>query len=393
MDPRKKDRFGGPTTAARLAVLAALLALTGPGCGPRMPPASEPREEVEGTGALRTPITLETVHVRATRDRGRLVITAYSATELFEEATRSFRAGEFAPAVEFYARLATEFGDSPLAEPALYNSGLARERLGDFEGASRDYLRLVEGYPGSPDVTDALFRAGGALEKLEAWDDATRTFGRILTERENLGTVDRVEALARKGSSLLAGGNPRDAKAALEEATLLYRAGRGVTPSSPTFHYAMAQFKLGELIHAEMRAVELPMDGAVLEAALERKCRLLLDSQAEYTKAIEILHPHWAAAAAYRIGGLYRNLWDDLLAAPLPENLTGEEQEVYREVLRGRIRVLLVKAVAQWERTLKMIRRLELEGEWAERTERDLVEIRELMAIEDAELAAVPPAE
>jgi tetratricopeptide (TPR) repeat protein len=335
-------------------------------------------------------VRLEPIHVRATGGGERLSITAYDAAGLFEQGTLAFRANGFQAAIEGYGRLVSEFPDSPLAAPALYNSGLSRERLGDFEGASRDYLGLAASYPESPDVTDALFRAGGAFEKLEAWDDAIRVFGRIATERPGLETADRIEALARRGSSLAAAGRHGDARLALAEATALFRMGRGITPSSSTFHYSMAQFKLGELTHFEMRAAELPADEAVLEAALERKCRLLLDAQIEYTKAIEILHPHWAAAAAYRIGSLYRDLWDDLLAAPTPPDLTEEEREVYLDVLKKRIRVLLTKAVTQWERTLKMIRRLELEGEWAERTERDLEEIRALMAIVDRETADLP---
>jgi len=372
----------------RSCAVAAALFVIPLGCGSRAPqPQSAVQGREETTGALREPVRLEPIHIKAARDRDRLIIHSYDASGLFAEAPAAFRPGDLAEAVELYTKLVAEFPDSSLAPPALYNSGLGRERLGDFEGASRDYLGLAAGYASSPDVTDALFRAGGAFEKMEAWDDAIRIFGRILTERQGLKATEKIEALARTGSSLMAAGRPLDARPVLEEAVTLYRMGRGITPSSSTFYYAMAQFKLAEILHGEMRDAALPADEAALEPALELKCRLLLDAQAEYAEAIEILHPHWAAAAAYRIGGLYRNLWDDLVAAPTPEDLTDEERQIYLDILRKRIRVLLTKAVAQWERTLRMIRRLELEGEWAKRTEEDLAEIRELLAIEESAVA------
>jgi hypothetical protein len=138
-------------------------------------------------------------------------------------------------------------------------------------------------------------------------------------------------------------------------------------------------------VHDEMRAVELPPDDAILGARLERKAELLLEAQRLYTNVIRIGDPHWAAAAAYRIGALYHHLWKDILAAPPPGDLDEEAREIYLKILRDRIRVLLEKAVLQWERTLKLGRRLRLDNEWVDSTTRDLEELRRELAIERRE--------
>jgi tetratricopeptide (TPR) repeat protein len=355
-----------PRRAARAAfVLAAALGALATCCGPSRV------------------IRLDPIHVAASGDGERLIVDSYDARELFVRASAAFRAESFGDAAKLYARLLAEFPGSELVEPALYNQGLCYDALRRFQDAATAYSALVERFPESEDLEDALFRLAGSYEALESFDDAVEALQALLA-RPELGGIERVEALARKGSALIQVGRPRDARVALEEATRLYRQGRGVSPSDSVFYYSMAQFKLGEIVHDEMRAVELPADEARLAGKLEAKARLLLEAQRLYTKVIRIGHAHWAAAAAYRIGALYHHLWKDILAAPPPPELNAEERGIYFEILHDRTRVLLRKAVVQWERTLKLARRLGLDNEWIDSTTRDLEEIRKVLAIEES---------
>lgn len=360
-------------------LVAAALSLGGCGAAPR------------GTaGAAGDPTLLEPIHVQASRDGERIDLDAYDAAGLFQRAAVALRAGRCDTAVELYRKLIDEFPAAELVPPSQYNSGLCLDQLGRFQEAAAAYGALIERFPESRDVTDALFRLVGSYEQLEAWDDVVAAADRLLLERDDLRGIERVEALARKGAALAASGREAEARLALEEAVRLYRAGRGIAPSDSVFHYSMAQFKLGELLHNEMRAVALPSDEAALEGRLEHKAQLLLDAQRTYTKVIRIGHPHWAAAAAYRIGALYQHLWVDILDAPPPADLSAEEQAIYFDILRDRIRVLLRKAVVQWERTLKLAVRLGLDNEWIARTTADLAEIREVLVIEATEEDAEP---
>ena len=361
--------------APEAIVVAILLAALVPACGPRR---TSPRLGPAPDGEV---VRLDPVHVTATQDGERVVLDAYDAKELFVRASAALRAESYAEATRLYTALVTEFPDSELVPLSLYNQGLCYDAMGRFQDAATAYSGLIERFPESEDKADALFRLAGSYEALESFDDAAKALDALLV-RPDLGGVERVEVLARKGSALIQMGRPEDARVALEEATRLFRQGRGISPSDSVFYYSMAQFKLGEIVHNEMRAIRLPSDEALLQERLEAKAKALLEAQRLYTKVIRIGHAHWAAAAAYRIGALYHHLWKDMLDAPAPADLTAEESEIYFDILRDRTRVLLKKAVAQWERTLKLARRLGLDNEWIDDTTRDLEQIRNELTLE-----------
>lgn len=364
----------GPAFLRSELPLALAIAALAAGCGGR--PGSP-----GGRGARAEPVRLDPIHVKASREGERISVDAYDARDLFARASAALRGGAFDEAARTYAALVAEFPGSDLVEPALYNLGLSYDALGRFGDAAAAYAGLVERFPESDDVEDALFRLAGSHERLESFDGALEALDALLS-RPQLGGVERIEALARKGAALIALDRAGEARPALEEAVRLYRQGRGVTPSDSAFYCSMAEFKLGEIAHGGMRAVELPPDERILAERLERKAELLLEAQRLYTNVIRAGDPHWAAAAAYRIGALYHHLRRDMLAAPPPAGLDGEALEIYLGILRDRTRVLLEKAVLQWERTLKLARRLGLDNEWIESTERDLEEIRAQLEIE-----------
>ncbi len=355
------------------ALLAGVFVLSacGASVGPRVDRAIAPRK-------------IDPIHVVATRDGERLSLDAYDATELFSRGGELLRTGRCDEAVTNYTRLVDEFPDSDLVPLALYNSGLCHDELGRSLEAAAAYSRLIERHPQSQDVKDALFRLAGSYENIEAWDETIAVFDRLLGEQKDLKGVEIIEALARKGAAMMQVGRENDARWVLEEAVRMYRAGRGVSPSDSIYHYSMAQFKLAQIVHDEMRSVDLPSNEASIEEMLEKKAQLLLDSQRLYTRVIRIGHAHWAAAAAYRIGSLYHHLWKDILLAPAPDDIEGEARKIYYEILGDRIRVLLRKAVVQWERTLKLAVRLGLDNEWIDNTTRDLVEIRKILRIEES---------
>jgi tetratricopeptide (TPR) repeat protein len=375
------------TRQVRLLLTTTILCLLETSC--RRTPPPETARDIDRTAAkasLDDPVRLEPFHVKAAADDeggAPKVVDAYDAGELFERAGMAFRLEQFSKAVEIYQKIVEEFPDSSYVPLSLYNSGLARERIKDFGGAVADYRRLVQNHPASPDVKDALFRMAGALEALEEWRDVAEVYTNLLFERPELEGIERVECLAKRGAAYVRLGEPVLAEESLRQAIALFRTGTGLSPSASTYYYGMAQFEIGELLEMEMHGVELPADESLLETMLEKKCRLLLDAQTEYTGAIRVGHPHWAAAAAYRIGQLYRILWDDLLKAPLPPGLDTDEREIYTQILKKRIRVLLTKAVRQWERVLKMAGRLSLDNEWVEQTRRDLEEVRRLLVVEE----------
>ena len=330
-----------------------------------------------------TPVqTLQEVHVvQLSRPPGH-TIDAYDAAELFSRGNRSLETGDCENALSHYQQLCNEFPESEYISPARYNTGICLDELGHFEEAVVIYQALLEQLPESSDLKDTLFRLAGSLEQLSRWEDMISTLDQLASHDALLSPVDRVEIRARKGAALMELNRPELARIELEYAIGVFTHDSSISQTAPDYYYAMAQFKLAELIHAEMRQVALPADDSMLGEILEKKCQRLLDAQYLYTQVIRIGHPHWSGAAAYRTGALYHHLWQDMLAAPPPAALSAEERDMYTEVLRKRIRILLEKAVKQWRRTLKFAVRLQLDNDWITKTRQDLEEIEATLNIE-----------
>jgi tetratricopeptide (TPR) repeat protein len=325
---------------------------------------------------------LREVHVVQLPEKQGHTIDAYDAIELFNRGNLALEAEKYNDAIILYLQLQREFPDTQFLAPALYNSGICFDRLGRYEDAVATYRRFIEKFPESDDMKDILFRLSESLEELARWEEMISVLDTLNGHNAQLTPVDRVEIRTRKGAALIELQRPGLARVELEHAIHIFTHDSSISQTAPDYYYAMAQFKLAELTHDEMHQLALPADDSALGEILEKKCQLLLDAQYLYTQVIRIGHPHWSGAAAYRTGALYHHLWQDMLSAPPPAALNETEQEMYTEVLRKRIKILLEKAVKQWRRTLKFARRLNLDSEWVIQTRRDLEEIEALLKIE-----------
>ncbi len=321
---------------------------------------------------------MEEIHVAAREQGGQTVIESYDAQQLFEAGTSALRERSCPQALAMYGRLLREFSASRFAAPARYNAALCYEEQRDWPQAIRLYREMIEQFPDSPDVLDALFRLGGAQEQAHEWEAAAATFATVLG-RPSLGAEERIEAMARRGSALCEMGRLDPAEALLRETVAYYRTA-GAEQVESDFFVAQAQYYVGEVVRARARAIGFTLEPDQMRRALEERAHLLLLAQAEYILTIRVTNPHWAAAAGFRIGSLYSELYDALLAAPVPPELSAPEREVYFEELRRQIRPLVEKAIRVWERTILMAERTGIRNEWVARTGQELERVRRMAA-------------
>ena len=90
-------------------------------------------------------------------------------------------------------------------------------------------------------------------------------------------------------------------------------------------------------------------------------------------------HPDWAVVAGFRLGALYETMYDDMLAAEVPSELTPEEVAIYEEELRSKVRPLLVRAIDIYERNLRLGQRFGKRDDWMQKTEASLTRLQELL--------------
>jgi tetratricopeptide (TPR) repeat protein len=298
--------------------------------------------------------------------------------DLFEEATAAYQQNRHADALALFDRVATENPGTQHARSSLYNAGLCLEQLDRRAEAVARFRKLADENPDSAEALDALYRMGTNLVLLKDWAASEETHARILKQK-NLTLSDRVEAYARLGEAMFQRGRLDDAERSLRELREMYRQHEQEERLDTDYFLAMGAFELAEISHAQYRLLPLRLPQKQLEDDLEAKARMLLLAQQRYIDTMRVRHAEWATAAGFRIGTLYREFYDDLVGAPIPDALSGEAREVYKEQVKKKVRNLLVKAMAFQEKNLLMAERTGEKNDWVRRSNAEMEELRALL--------------
>lgn len=379
-----------PTPRVVLARLLPWLALgmTGLGCA-----TGRPRQPAAPSATV---LEMEPIKVEAVRTDHGVEVRAYDASDLFEQAAEANAAGRFTEAGERYRVLLRDFPGSPLAPAALFNLGRVTFDLGEHEEAAQLFEEFVRRYPDGTDARDALFLRGVSLAKCERWDASQRVFEALL-ERDDLTPDDRVEAMARRGVARLRQGDLDDAEQKLR-LVFVYRdrlEGQAEARLETDYYLAFAQLHLAEVAHQRSNQTALRWPEAQMSRDLEQKAALLLLARRRYIDAVRYGSADIAQLAAYRIGSLFQEFYDAVMAVPPPRGLEAEGQQekrdIYFEELRKKLRVVLEKSLRGHEHNIELFERLGVESEWVAKSRAAIDRLRRLLdPTEDARAAPVP---
>lgn len=361
-----QKRCTGPTTAAVTLVGLVGLATGALGCAHQAPRARLPE------------VTFDEMVIT-----GDTELSALDDDELFARGTAAYAVQDFRLAARAFGRLCDAHPDSAHRRSALYNSGLALEKLGRWEEALTRFVELADPLRGSGDAQDAAFRQAEVLYHLGRHDEAAVVL-KTLADRPELSVDKRIEARVQQGVCEVEAGRIDAAEGTLR-AVVAFWQGLPDRDLVDEFFPAQAQFFLGEILRMRYEAVILDANAQVeqLAKALEYKSELLLSAQGHYLRAIRMGNGHWATASGQRVGRLYEDMYQHLLQAPAPRELTEAEQEAYREELRKRIRVLITKAITVYEHTLQAAERIGASNPFVEETKASLKHMKDLL-LEDA---------
>ncbi|HEY6104616.1 MAG TPA: tetratricopeptide repeat protein [Anaeromyxobacteraceae bacterium] len=360
----------------RLLASTLLAAACATARGPAAPPPPEEIRFAEPAVVEATPLGVE--------------LAGKNDEELFAVGTAAFAAGDFPRAAAAFGRIADLFPASRHHPAALYDAGLAHQRQGEWRLALERFRALERGYLG-PDADEASFRVAECRWHLGELAEA-RALLDGLASREDLEPLDHIRALTWRGVVELDQGDAEAAERSLRLALHAWNQ-RGDRERLDDYFPAQAQYTLGEVYRSHFQAVRLDpsRDGEeTLEKALELKAELLLSAQGHYLRAIRMGNPDWAVAAGYRIGELYDELHAHLTGAAPPPGLDAEAEAAYRAELARKVRVLVTKAIAVYERTLDAAQRARVENVFVERTQASLDRMKRALSVSGA--AAGPEA-
>jgi hypothetical protein len=345
-------------------LLAAACATTRP--PERTPePASEPQQIVLGGSVIQH------------EPDDALHLETYDDHDVFHAAAEAERAGEPTRAKALYQRLLREMPESQLADAARFNLGLSYEHDHDWTHAAETYAPIIaKPLPAEADDRktwlDAHFRRAACLAKLGHWAETRRLFEVVLTTK-NLALEDKTEAMLGRGIALEELNEPFDAELAFSEVVQMTRESQDDTMRG---FAAEAAFHSAEIARKRFASVKLEFPTELLGKRLDTKCEELMTAQNRYIRAIRYGDAYTVAAAGNRIGGMYEELYADLLGLDVPEDLTPEQVEVYKDEVKNRVKVLAEKAIRIYERTALIGRRTDAASEWVKKSEAALAKLR-----------------
>ena len=322
-----------------------------------------------------------------TAGKGHDELDARTDGQLFDDGAVYFRSQKYAEAARHFDKLVTAHPSSPQLLPALYNAGLAHQRLGHFQEALDRFLELLRRDPQGRDATDAQFQAALCEYRIGKKQEAGDRL-HALGQRTDLSPQRRAEALVQEGVCRFETGQRaegeqlfRGSVKLLEEASVRDAVEPGLL--------AQAEFWLGETYRAhflEARLDPATMDQEKLGEAIENKAQFLMSAQGHYLRAIRKNDGEWATAAGYRVGELYEAFHDELVKAPLPRGLDPDQASLYRLELRGKVKVLMGKAIQIYEQTLAAAQRTGASNDYVAKARLALERVRKLLAEDDLSL-------
>jgi tetratricopeptide (TPR) repeat protein len=311
-------------------------------------------------------------------------LDGYDAMGLLDLGNQLYERNEPDKAVQVYQRLLETFPDSENVLAALYNQGLAFEKLAEHEKALACYLSILEKHQTSKSYQDAYFRTATTYGKLQRWKEVADTFWQI-RQLGTLNTIDEIEARVGQGVGMFMQEDYATAEREFLGALRFYEEHKKEEYLPVDYWIGQARFYVGEIYAREFESKTLSQPNVgedewaeMMGKELEDKCELLLRAQNNFIRAIRVGHTGWATASGYRIGSLYERLYDDLLEVPVPPSLSDEGKKFYLDELRKKVSVLVMKAIAVYERSLEMAQRVGEENEWVKRTTESLERMKSL---------------
>ncbi len=282
-------------------------------------------------------------------------------------------------AAELYRRLfdaAPDFDDDGFTAAAdgLFLAAAMRDGLGDFEGAVTDWRDFLAHRPDDPEAVAVRLRVARALALDWRDDDAVAAYRDVHRDPAvRSGPLEPFLAAVVGHGRLLA---KRDDGAAR---TRLYRDALRRFDPAEAGGVSRAEARLA----AEMRFNVLEPQFAAYDAMhLERagdlaiKSRRLEELQAEYLRVIELQEGEWGIAAMVRIGALYDDFADEILANECPPELTETQCAEYRFSKVDAAGGFVDEAVDAYQRAAGRSYELGLYTDWTAAARAGLEELR-----------------
>jgi len=299
----------------------------------------------------------------------------YDGDQLFALGLEAFEAGRFDVAAYIFSHLLEVFPRHSDRVPASWNRALSLEKIGRIDeaiGGFEDYLDLTAASDGEEAAQArlriaTLLQREGRYEEILAVLDAPSAF--VAYAEYEVWELRALRAIA-KGAA----GKFDWAEGELNRLRMEIKRTTRKTGDRYPYQAAMVWFLAGTL--DRLHAAAIPLDSVDDLEQLDRdigdKADLLFMARRRLKRSIEHGEPTWSGPSAFALGAVYRDFRQDMLAAPVPSDLSPEQFAVYERLVRQRTEDFLEAAIKDYRAILSAASAWRLETPWVEAIEQAL---------------------
>lgn len=234
----------------------------------------------------------------------------------------------FEKAANYYELFAASYPRSAQAKNAMRLSGLYYWGGGNTRKAETVMLTYMRDYPeerrtGEKDLLE-LYESQGANEKLISYYLSARAAKGVPASDYVSYTLKIAEIQAQRGGQVSPKLMAEGLRAAQTFAKQMVNTPKGVEAMSKLFFWYANQRD------ATFYRLKLTLPQRQLEINLQKKLALLKEIEKEYSRVAGLGSPEWGLGAMYKTAAAYHAMASEIMQAPIPSELTGEQVELYR---------------------------------------------------------------
>ncbi len=239
----------------------------------------------------------------------------------------------------------------------LFNAALWYEGLGDYDRAIELYLLYTNEFSTRDDVPEIHYNVAEIYEQLEDWRRAADFYESFVSDHGRRVEPWRIiRAVYQQAEAHEKLGNTRAVNRLFQDILRRYQALSDEEKRHPVVRRTVAHAVFEEIEPEWQAYIAIDLDTTDqrrIQELLREKMEALEKLEARYTEVIEFGSGEWAVAALTRIGLAYQNFADALLDAPIPPDLTFDQEELYRALLEERAFPLEERAIEFLETALE----------------------------------------
>jgi tetratricopeptide (TPR) repeat protein len=254
--------------------------------------------------------------------------------------------GQLRLLADYLERLCKQYPQQDNSHAFILQAARIREGLGQYAKANQDYRRLLSGPKASTQVVDdVVFAMSDNLQEL----GQTAAAGKMLeTYQQRLSPGGKVRALAKLAVINEDASRLSQAKRYRLQAQKAYRPEMG--NRDPLLRDLMAELAYRQVVGTSGPYYKLRLKDTIDNKIVQRKAALLKKLEEGYQQVLTHKSPSWALKACFKANEINAEFADFLLNSPIPGDLTAEQKEQYRTLIRQKAQAYSDKA-AQYVRT------------------------------------------